>query len=247
MINNIEINNRQLSFKLHLKKENKSSIYPKFKEIFSKAFDQHYFKEIFDWKYLSTFSESSFLQEITFNRKTIGFRGLWRVKNYPSAFQCIDTCLDPDYQGKGIFKKSNDYLIKQLGYFYNYPNTISSPGYLKSGWTTYAPMNLYLNKINNFEFCDWDQDFLNWRFSKHPYIKYYKTKIKEGYAIVRFKKGFPVHVESTRYNIDLQKTTNPIYSFKYDIKKNGLKIKNAGNILGYNFNGVLRSSHFDMI
>lgn len=223
------------------------NVFNSFQKIFKNSFDQVYNKSIYQWKYLHSFTKKSVIQEVLFNEAPIGYRGLWKVENYPHAFQCIDTCISSDFQGKGIFHLSNQNLIKEIGSFYNYPNKKSKPGYLKSGWDEVLKMNIYLNKLENFEYCDWDKSFLEWRFVIHPYVTYYKTKLKEGYAILRFKKGFPVHVESIRYNIDLEEITNPIYSFKYDFKKNGLKVKSAGSTIGYNFNEKLRSSYFDMI
>lgn len=238
---------KNLKFIIHKTSFEKEKIFFVFKEIFKYSFKQEYKKNTFDWKFLKTYSSSSKIQEILIDEKPIGYRGLWKVKNYPNAYQCIDTCIHPDYQGKGIFRLSNQHLINNIGSFYNYPNQKSKPGYLKSGWEEISKMDIYLNKLNNFEYCDWDESFLDWRFVRHPYIKYYKTKIRGGYAILRFKKRLPVHVESTTHNIDLQEISNPTYSFKYDLKKNGLKIKNAGSIIGYNFNEELRSSYFDMI
>jgi len=236
-----------IKFNLICGLDNKNEIFKKFKLIFLDTFNQDYKKDVFNWKYSNQTTSDSIIQEILLEKKPIGYRGLWKIKNYPNAYQCIDTCIHPDYQGKGIFSLSNQHLIKKIGSFYNYPNQISKPGYLKSGWKEISKMDIYLNKLENFEFCEWDDSFLDWRFVRHPYIKYYKTKINNGYAILRFKKRLPVHVESTTHNIDLQEISNPTYSFKYDLKKNGLKIKNAGSILGYNFNEELRSSYFDMI
>jgi len=236
-----------IKFRYYLDIRLKNFSFDSFKLLFFESFGQVYNKEIFNWKYLQNYSSQSIIQEIILNEKPIGYRGLWKVKNYPNAYQCIDTCILPDYQGKGIFKLSNQNLIKEIGSFYNYPNQISKPGYLKSGWDEISKMNIYLNKLENFEYCDWDDSFLDWRFVRHPFIKYYKTKINNGYAILRFKKKLPVQVESTSCNIDLQEIPNPIFSLKYDIKKNGIKVKNAGSILGFNFNEELRSSNFDMI
>lgn len=227
--------------------DEKKSLYNNLSSIFQKSFDQTYNKDIFNWKYLNVNSSESIFQEIIVNNKPIGYRGLWKVKNYPIFFQCIDTCIHPDFQGKGIFKLSNQNLVSEIGAFYNYPNQKSKPGYIKSGWQEISKMNIYLNKLENFEYCNWDEDFLDWRFVRHPYIKYYKTKIKDGFAILRFKKNLPIHIESIKNNINLEGIKNPIFSLKYDLKSNGLKVKNAGSILTYNFNGNLRSSYFDMI
>ena len=236
-----------INFSYNLTKEKKEKNYQNFSKIFKLSFSQLYPKKIFSWKYLETFSSQSIIQEIVVGNKYIGFRGLWKVDNYPNSYQCIDTCIHPDFQGKGIFKISNQHLIDNFGSFYNYPNSLSRPGYIKSGWVEESKMNIYINRLENFEFCNWDEDFLDWRFVRHPYIKYFKTKIRGGYAILRFKKNLPIHIESTKINIKLKEIKNPFFSFKYDLKKNGIKVKNTGSVLTYDFKGKLRSSYFDMI
>ena len=238
---------KNINFLYDFLSEEKQNNYENFSKIFKLSFNQFYSKKVFNWKYLDTNSSDSIIQEIFLGETPIGYRGLWKVKNYPNAYQCIDTCIIPNYQGKGVFKLSNQHLIDNIGSFYNYPNSLSRPGYIKSGWVEAFKINIYINKLENFEYCDWDKHFLDWRFVRHPYIKYYKTKIKNGYAILRFKKNLPIHIESTKINLKLEEIKNPFFSFKYDLKKNGIKVKNAGSILTYNFKGKFRSSYFDMI
>lgn len=234
-------------FKIYNSETEKKNLFKSFQEVFKHSFGQTYNEEVYQWKYLQNFSLKSLIQEILLENTPIGYRGLWKVKNYPNAYQCIDTCILPDFQGKGVFKLSNQHLIDNLGSFYNYPNSLSRPGYIKSGWVEESKMNIYINRLENYEFCNWDEDFLDWRFVRHPYIKYYKAKIKGGYAILRFKKNLPIHTESTKINLKLEEIKNPFFSFKYDLKKNGIKVKNAGSVLKYNFKGKLSSSYFDMI
>lgn len=238
---------RDLNFFIYKSILEKENVFYSFKHVFKSSFNQDYKKNVFNWKYLHSYSSESIIQEILLFNKPIGYRGLWRVKNYPNAYQCIDTCILPDFQGKGIFKLSNQHFIDNLGSFFNYPNSLSRPGYLKSGWVEAGKMDLYINRLENFEFCNWDEDFLDWRFVRHPYIKYYKAKIRGGYAILRLKKNLPIHIESTKINLKLEEIKNPFFSFKYDLKKNGIKVKNAGSVLTYDFKGKLRSSYFDMI
>ena len=133
----------------------KKSIYNNLSAVFEKSFDQTYNKNIFKWKYLNINTSESIIQEILIDEKAIGYRGLWKIKNYPNAYQCIDTCILPNYQGKGIFKLSNQHLIDNIGSFYNYPNQISKPGYLKSGWEEISKMDIYLNKLENFYEKEW--------------------------------------------------------------------------------------------
>ena len=237
----------KLIFKYYSSLQEKDLVFDNFRGVFKKAFNQLYQKETFNWKYLNEFTMESVIQEIIFENKIVGYRGLWKVSEYANGYQCIDTCIDPNFQGKGIFKKSNLDLIKTLGVFYNYPNPKSYPGYLKSGWENHAPMNIYINKISNFEYCDWSKHFTEWRFTKHPFIKYYKVKLTDGFAIIRYKKTLPVHIESIKHNINLDQVNSPIFSFKYALIPSGLKIKNAGRVVINNFRDSIRSSYFDMI
>lgn len=85
------------------------------------------------------------------------------------------------------------------------------------------------------------------RFSQYPYINYYKVKLAHGIAIIRYKKNLPVHIESIKHDINLEQVNSPIFAFKYALKPNGLKIRNAGMVLINNFNRRIRSSYFDMI
>ena len=193
-----------MEFKYYSSLQEKQTLFYNFRNMFNNAFDQLYSRETFNWKYLNHFTQESFIQEMIIEGKVIGYRGLWNVNEYGNGYQCIDTCIDPDFQGKGIFKKSNLDLIKTLGRLYNYPNPESYPGYLKSGWVNYAPMNIFLNKVSNFKYLNWSEDFIKWRFSQHPYINYYKVKLAHGFAIIRYKKNLPVHIESIKHDINLE-------------------------------------------
>lgn len=237
----------KLEFKYYSSLQEKKTLFDNFRLVFDKAFDQWYPMKTFNWKYLSRFSIDSVIQEISIEDEIVGYRGLWKVNEYANGYQCIDTCIDPNFQGKGIFKKSNLNIQKHFGSFYNYPNPKSYPGYLKSGWENHAPMNIYLNIISNFEFCDWTEDFIQWRFCEHPYIKYYKIKLAKGFGVIRYKKNLPVQVESVKHDLNLEQVKSPIFSFKYALKPSGFKIRNAGMVVTNNFNDPIRSSYFDMI
>ena len=237
-----------ITFNYYSSYTSKRRVYESFKLIFKSAFFQEFEFEKFKWKYLDHYSKNSIIQEIKVNNKTAGYRGLWKVSFYPSIYQCVDTCIHPSYQRIGLFQKSNKELIKEFKSFYNYPNPKSKAGYLKSGWLEIGKMNIYLNKISYFEYSDWSKEFLHWRFVKHPYIKYFKIRLKKGgFAVVRFKKGLPVHVESVKHDLDLTELPTTGFILKYSIYNSGLKVKSAGGVVSYKFNGLVRSSYFDMI
>lgn len=101
--------------------------------------------EYWMWKHIDNpFGESPVLVAFDQNR-IIGVRAFmrwkwrWKGKNY-KALRAVDTATDPDYQGKGIFKKLTLTLADNCSkdgddFIFNTPNTNSLPGYLKMGWT----------------------------------------------------------------------------------------------------------------
>ncbi len=177
----------ELQFKYLCSFKEKTYILNSFSEIFYNSFNQKYTKQVFFWKYLSPQTEESIIQQILVDEKTIGFRGLWKIYNYPNAYKCIDTCTLPNYQGKGIFKLSNQNLIKEIGSFYNYPNQKSKPGYLKSGWDELSKMDIYLNKLRKIGL-----KFVYLGFTRSEKIN--KTKVD---YINLFKSGFASKIKKS--------------------------------------------------
>ena len=77
-------------------------------------------------------------------QELVGFRTLLRWELARGAerlrmVRAVDTASDPDYQGKGVFRRLTLTAVAELtaaGYdaVFNTPNTQSRPGYLKMGW-----------------------------------------------------------------------------------------------------------------
>jgi hypothetical protein len=63
--------------------------------------------------------------------------------------RAVDTATDPDYQGRGIFRKLTLELAGQMeregvAFVFNTPNDKSRPGYLKMGWQAVGRVSLWV-------------------------------------------------------------------------------------------------------
>ncbi len=113
-----------------------------------------------NWKHIDNpFGESPVLVA-TDQGKIVGVRAFmrwkwrWKGKNY-SALRAVDTATDPDYQGRGIFKKLTLSLVETCSqegddFIFNTPNTQSKPGYLKMGWSEVGKLPVRLKLARPF-------------------------------------------------------------------------------------------------
>jgi hypothetical protein len=198
-----------------------------FNETFSQTKDPNYFQ----WKFRDNpFGES--LHVIAVNQgRVIGSRVFWRldIEGY-EAYQCVDTSILPEYQGKGLFKstvlKALDIIGDKL--IYNYPNELSGPAYIKSGWkvvknSTSIKVNLTNLMVKSSPVLNWDEQQLRWRFEKNPLAKYYTMKKKDYYYVFSLRrKGLFVLLFKTKYCLDLE-FVKPRICFSYDQSVIGLR------------------------
>lgn len=197
-----------------------------FNETFSQTKDPNYFQ----WKFRDNpFGES--LHVIVVNQgRVIGSRVFWRldIEGY-EAYQCVDTSILPEYQGKGLFKstvlKALDIIGDKL--IYNYPNELSGPAYIKSGWkveknSTSVKVNFTNLMLKSAATINWSERELRWRFENNPEASYYAMKKGEFYYIfsVRRKNLF-ILLFKTKFNLDLDLVKSRI-CFSYDNGTNGL-------------------------
>ena len=116
-----------------------------------------------NWKHVENpFGESPVLVAED-GGKIIGVRAFmrwswrWHGKNF-NALRAVDTATDPDYQGRGIFKKLTLQLVNECTkegdhFIFNTPNDQSRPGYIKMGWEEVGklPVRIKLeNRISMF-------------------------------------------------------------------------------------------------
>ena len=115
-------------------------------DLFQASFGEAVSAEYWDWKYLQNPFASSDPEVIVAveDSKIIGARPfllaeMWLGNEKVKTAQHCDTMVHPDYQGKGIFNRMEQFAIRYLkdnGYalFYGFPGPMSRPGFLKQGY-----------------------------------------------------------------------------------------------------------------
>ena len=197
---------------------------------FNKTFSQSKPTNYFQWKFRDNpFGES--LHIIASDKdKVISTRVFWRLDlNEIEAYQCVDTSVLPEYQGKGIFGKTTQLALKILSkkFIYNHPNKFSAPSYLKYGWKTVKDSKLI--KINFTSFMlerapliEWKTKTLRWRFENNPDLKYYTMMKNDFYYIFSIRrKNLFILLGKTKSKIDLD-YVNPFICFSFDKCASGL-------------------------
>src|SRR5690554_5893649 len=96
--------------------------------------------------------------------KIVGVRALmhWRLSTPDgrliNAGRAVDTGTDPGWQGKGIFTQLTKETVADFkgqggDIIFNTPNSNSSPGYLKMGWSKVGPARMYLRVLKPARFA----------------------------------------------------------------------------------------------
>ena len=197
-----------------------------FEDTFATSKSGNYFK----WKFRDNpFGES--LHILVTNRgKVIGTRVFWRLDiGGVEAYQCVDTAVLPEFQGIGLFKRTT---LEALGilsgkFIYNYPNKLSGPAYISSGWkvvkdSTSIKVNLTNLMLERAPGVGWNGAALRWRFEKSPEAVYYAVK-KDNfqYLFSEKRKNLFSLLCRTDFELDL-KNINPLICFSYDNCSRGL-------------------------
>ena len=153
---------------------------------------------VWNYKHVQNPFGESLVLVACINDTIVGVRAFmrwkWQLKaEIFSVFRAVDTATDPDYQGKGIFKKLTLEALKVAkeegdNFVFNTPNAQSKPGYLKMGWQEVDKINLFIrlaNPINYFSKVEYPEykihvkcsdDKLNRLLEK--YNEYIKKKSK---------------------------------------------------------------------
>jgi hypothetical protein len=166
-------------------------------------------REHFNWKYLDNPFGDSFHLLTEDEGRLIASRAFWNVPVKAGHLQCVDTCVAPDYRGKGIFKETTMFALGNLeNTFYNAPNSSSLPQYLKYGWkinTIYKPKlssYRYIKPcVSELDLSDDNEKLINWKFLSHPDFVY-KYFIDDEYSyLCRMKKSIPIILFKTKIDI----------------------------------------------
>jgi len=191
---------------------------------FDKTFNNNSSKNYFKWKYRNNpFGES--LHIIALNKnKVVASRAFWRLDiDKTKAYQSVDTAVLPNFQKKGIFKKTALMAVKILKkkIIYNSPNKNSWSAYRECGWKNIKKSNLTKINITSFMLnsapvIKWDAETIRWRFRHNPIKRYYNLKKDGNYYIFRkIRKRFFLLVGKTSVNLDLN-NIRPFICFTYD-------------------------------
>lgn len=103
------------------------------------------YRELYRWKHEDNAFGRSPRWVALEDGQVVGFRVFlrWRWRRpdgtVATAVRAVDTATDPDFQGRGIFKRLttsalDDLRAEGVDFIFNTPNDQSRPGYLKMGW-----------------------------------------------------------------------------------------------------------------
>lgn len=171
-------------------------------KLIQKDLDPGFTQKLFKWKHLENpFGESYGLLALD-GSKIVGVRMFmyWNFLHSEDgsvirAVRPVDTVVDKDYRGQGLFKKLTlrglEECKTEYDFIFNTPNENSLPGYLKMGWQKLEQVNYFnLVPINPFSkflpFKEIDARFVDYKHS------YYSSKTisslkSDGYFQWRYK------------------------------------------------------------
>ncbi|RLA74072.1 MAG: hypothetical protein DRG11_06235 [Epsilonproteobacteria bacterium] len=223
---------------------------------FNITFSENKPSNYFKWKYKDNPFGDSLHVIVIDNNQVIATRVFWRLDiNGVESYQCVDTSVLPEYQGKGIFGKTVRTALEQIGdkQIYNYPNENSAPAYLKYGWkpienSNCIKFNLKLLLLPSSPKIDWTKKQLEWRFENCLISKYYQYNDGDRYYIFGLRREkWPVLLGYSEFSLNLE-YINPLFCFSYDVNSKGICIRKK-LIYMYKFKNELnlKSYLFDMI
>lgn len=223
---------------------------------FNASFDESKLNGYFQWKYRDNPFGDSLHIIVLDDEKVISTRVFWRLDiDGVESYQCVDTSVLPEYQGKGLFGKTVKAALEVIGdkQIYNYPNSNSAPAYLKYGWKVFEEsdcikLNFSMFMIKNVQEIDWTREQLDWRFKKCVIAKYFQYFIHGKYYIFGLRRNrWPVLLGYVKCNLHLE-NIKPVFSFSYDRGIKGICIrKKLVYMYKYKEELDLKSYLFDMI
>lgn len=187
--------------------------------------DPDYSKKFFKWKHIDTPFGNSYGLLALDGKKIVGLRMFmfWEFcdgveKNIKTAIRPVDTVVDSNYRGRGLFKKLTLQGLENCkgGYdfVFNTPNNNSLPGYLKMGWKQSTHVSNFRigvvnpfetkpnlirselgsgvlsNSFNNFLQTNKTFEFLQWRYADPKYKIYNFDKGTIIFSLTKIK-GIP--------------------------------------------------------
>ena len=106
--------------------------------------DDPRYEELFAWKHDANPFGASPAWVAQHGERVVGFRTFMRWEfqldgETIRAVRAVDTATDPEYQGRGVFRRLTLHALDEIGservdFVFNTPNRASRPGYLRMGW-----------------------------------------------------------------------------------------------------------------
>jgi len=219
-------------------------------KLFNLTFSNEMTEDHFKWKYQTNPSSNSFHLLGKNQEKLVLCRNFWSLDILPEkTVQCVDTIIHPNFQGYGLFSKSQKFLDENCYdvQYYNLPNSISRPIYLKKGWLIKSKTKIKLTTPKQIKTIKLPEniDYLNWRYVEGN-KEYFKSKYQDGWIIYFLKyRYFPVAIGFTKVDVMLDIRNCNFFVTYDDIL--GIPIRKKKNItIGKNMKLDLFFHYFDM-
>tara|TARA_R100000935_G_C2797306_1_gene148776 strand:+ start:105 stop:983 length:879 start_codon:yes stop_codon:yes gene_type:complete len=178
--------------------------------------NQNFSVNFFKWKHLENPAGRSFGLLATHKDKIIGLRMymFWEFSNdniKKLAIRPVDTVVDKNYRGKGLFKKLTlsglDMCKDKFDFIFNTPNSNSLPGYLKMGWNRmenspiliFGILNPFAKSLNfketNLNSLQVDKSYINCNliYQTNKTGEFLQWRYRDDkYSTVQFKDSFMI-------------------------------------------------------
>ncbi len=156
-----------------------------FKKVVNSVFNNFMTDELFNIKFLKNIYGPSMILVVYHGEAAIAADALWRNDiGDKEAYQTVDTCVIPEYRGRGVMRMITEYELQWIDnrLYYGFPNKQSKPAYLKIGLkekkyykTIFLPLFKRENIFIKPEYAQWWLAANNSIFHIKIFQKYYLT------------------------------------------------------------------------
>lgn len=240
--------------------------------LFKMSFGHSISPEFWDWKHTQNPCASDNPEVIvaTNNGEIVGARpllffGMWIKDKKVKAAQPCDTMVHPKHRRKGIFSRMNQFAIEyfkedECAFFYNFPGTMSRPGYLKQGWKIVSIMEPLFRAINPQEVISYKlghkvlgrglgflyATLLNARVKKYPLSNSFDVIISDQFipeleSLDGLRDRSAINIVRSKSYLKWRFDKHPKYNYKYIVAKRAkslwgyaiVSVREQGNRLMY--------------
>jgi len=206
--------------------------------------------EFWDWKYIQNpwVSDNSEVVVTMNNGEIVGARPflsfeMWIKDEKVKVAQPCDTMVHPKHRRKGIFSRMNQFTIEYLkkngyAFFYNFPGSMSLPGYLKQGWKIVSTTEFLFRVINPQKVISYKlgnkvlgeklglfyATLLNTKERKHPLCNSFDVIISDQFIpelqdLDALRDKFSINIVRSESYIKWRFDKHPEYTYKYIVAK----------------------------